>query len=218
MSFRLMEVRIRPIQSWPGEETQTRKHSPFRATYGTTLAELDVELRALKAKNVVLQLAVRDSDVRLDGGLKSGRRPADPRVILSMDTPHGPLSYPCDTFRDWTDNLRAVVLALNALRAVDRYGVTKHGEQYTGWKQLPGGTPMPAATMTVDQAAAFLAEATGEPCDAGDFLDSPGVVHGPSVERGYRVAVKRLHPDAGGSTEDFQRLQQAKRVLDGGVQ
>jgi hypothetical protein len=31
----------------------------------------------------------------------------------------------------------------------------------------------------------------------------------------YRDAAKNLHPDAGGSTEDFQKLQEAKRILDG---
>jgi curved DNA-binding protein CbpA len=33
----------------------------------------------------------------------------------------------------------------------------------------------------------------------------------------YRLAAKRLHPDAGGSTEDFQKLQEAKRILDEAV-
>ena len=35
------------------------------------------------------------------------------------------------------------------------------------------------------------------------------------IDRTYRHAAKRLHPDAGGSTADFQRLQEAKRLLDG---
>jgi hypothetical protein len=34
-------------------------------------------------------------------------------------------------------NVRAIALALEALRKVDRYGVTKRGEQYAGWKALP---------------------------------------------------------------------------------
>jgi hypothetical protein len=35
------------------------------------------------------------------------------------------------------------------------------------------------------------------------------------IDRAYRQAAKKLHPDAGGSTADFQRLQEARRVLDG---
>jgi hypothetical protein len=33
------------------------------------------------------------------------------------------------------------------------------------------------------------------------------------IDRAYRQAAKRLHSDAGGTTADFQRLQEAKRVL-----
>ena len=39
------------------------------------------------------------------------------------------------------------------MRKVERYGITKSGQQYTGWKQLGSGTPMPAAEMTVEEAA-----------------------------------------------------------------
>lgn len=42
----------------------------------------------------------------------------------------GHLSYPCDTFTTLQDNLRVIALALEALRMVDRYGVTRRGEQY----------------------------------------------------------------------------------------
>ena len=35
------------------------------------------------------------------------------------------------------------------------------------------------------------------------------------IDRAYRHAAKKLHPDAGGSTADFQRLQEARRLLDG---
>jgi len=45
---------------------------------------------------------------------------------------------PCDSFRDWEANLRAIALSLEHLRAVDRYGVTtEEEEQYTGWLRLP---------------------------------------------------------------------------------
>ena len=40
---------------------------------------------------------------------------------------------------------------------------------------------------------------------------------GRMVEAAYRLAAKNLHPDTGGTTAEFQRLQEAKRVLEGAI-
>lgn len=37
----------------------------------------------------------------------------------------------------WQANIRAIAKTLEHLRDLDRWGVTKRGEQYTGWKALP---------------------------------------------------------------------------------
>ena len=205
-------ARFRPIQQWPGENTRNRRTSNFSASWSATLSLLDRELCQLGAKNVVIQVSLTERDIRLDGYPRANARPDHPGVIVSLDSAYGPLSYPCDTFTSWQDNLRAVALALESLRAVDRYGVTKRGEQYTGWKQLPVGRPTDP-TMTREQAAGFIqsyADPEGripEMCDA--------LLAGRMVDACYKAAARKLHPDAGGSTEDFQRLQEAKRVLDG---
>ena len=204
-------ARFRPIQEWPGTPTRDRRRSPFSAKWGSTLTLLDRELSQLGSKNVVIQVALEDRDIRLDGFPRANARPEHPGVIVSLDSAYGPLSYPCDTFQDWRDNLRAIALALESLRAVDRYGVTKRGEQYTGWKQL-GGTS--AAEMTAEQAATFLVDHV--PGLTVPFLLDAPIEHRPGfIAQAYRVAAKTLHPDAGGTAEDFKRLQEAKRVLEG---
>ena len=208
-------ARFRPIQQWPGENTRNRRTSNFSASWSATLSLLDRELCQLGAKNVVIQVSLTERDIRLDGYPRANARPDHPGVIVSLDSAYGPLSYPCDTFTSWQDNLRAVALALEALRSVDRYGVTKRGEQYTGWKQLPEGRPMPAA-MTRDEAAQFLAQ-HGAPdlISLGGWGHLREPAHVVERDRVYKAAARKLHPDAGGTTEDFQRLQEAKRVLDG---
>jgi hypothetical protein len=199
-------ARFRPIQQWPGNLTTEHRRSPFSASWTSTLKLLDRELTQLGADNVVIQVAVTERDLRQDGYPKANARPAHPGVIVALDSAYGPLSYPCDTFYDWRDNLRAIALALEALRAVDRYGVTKRGEQYTGWKQLAAGPTVPV--MTRDEAGQLIGDAIGYTTDAILALWPQGGWF-------YREAARQLHPDAGGTAEDFRRLQEAKRVLDG---
>jgi len=119
-----MEVRFRPISTWPVAATARRKRARFRAGYSDTLQLLDRELRFLRAH----RLALAEDDIRLDGMPRSQAKPSHPGVVLSFDSAYGPLSYPCDTFAQWEDNLRAIALGLEHLRAVDRFGVTKRGE------------------------------------------------------------------------------------------
>lgn len=202
-----MDIRFRPISTWPGERARSHKRAPFKATFQKTLDLLDRELAYLRAKDVIVEAGFDESDIRLDGWPRSSARtPAYPGIILSFDSKHGPLRYPCDRFATWKDNFRAIALALEALRKVDRYGVTKHAEQYTGWKQLPN-----------------LTSPNGFPTrmDAAKFIASFSEAEAPDIERdslvartAYKVAAKRVHPDGpGGSEAAFKGLQAARAML-----
>lgn len=200
-------ARFRPIEQWPGEPTKQRRSSQFSASWSATLNLLDRELTQLGSKNVVIQVALSERDIRLDGYPRANARPDHPGVIVSLDSAYGPLSYPCDTFYDWRDNLRAIALALEALRSVDRYGVTKRGEQYTGWRQIESGS------MTRDAAAVHLAAAADPHATMPHLITQ--LREGRMLDAAYRMAAKRLHPDAGGTAERFQEITEAKRVLEG---
>jgi hypothetical protein len=173
---------------WPtGQRTppEQRQHSRFKAPYSRTLEQLQHELRLLDAvEPVVLEAGFQPHEIRMDGLPRKGARPGDPAVIVSFDSRVGPLRYGCDTFWSHEDNLRAIALALEALRAVDRYGVTKRGEQYTGFAALP------SAEMTREKAIQLLEQLGGE-----------------------KEALRRTHPDTGGSAVAFNEVQQARRVL-----
>jgi len=210
-----VNVTFRPIDTWPGELRRSRATSPFKAGYQDTLHLLDRELVHLRAKNIVIQLAVSEDQIRLDGMPRADARPSHPGVILAFDSMHGPLKYSTDVYENanwarqvgWQANLRAIALGLEALRKVDRYGITKRGEQYTGWKALGGGVAMPAASgfASIEDAIAFLHEhAPGVEWD----YDQPD-----QVVRAYRAAALTLHPDVGGDPEQFKRLGEARRML-----
>lgn len=194
-----MEMTFRPIVVWPGTATASRKRASFRSTYTDTLTLLDRELRQLKAKAIVLQMALQERDIRLDGKPCGDVRPAHPGVILSFESSHGPLSYPCDTYDRWEHNLHAIALALECLRAVDRYGVSGRGEQYRGWTALPAPPPK------MDRAGAirFLQKYVTETIDSAD-----------KAKEAYRLASMRTHPDRGGDPEEFKKVQQAKEALE----
>jgi hypothetical protein len=208
-------LRFRPIQQWPGDLTRSRRRSPFEASLSATQDLLGRELKALQAKTVVIQLAIGETDLRLDGLPRAQARPEHPGVILSLESPYGPLSYPCDTFTDWQSNLRAVALALEALRKVDRYGVTKNGEQYRGWRQLSAS----ADVFTSKGDAAYFIARAARPEQPDEDLRQwywRLISEPKTLAKTYRLAAHKLHPDTGGQSDDFLRLQQAKAILNGG--
>lgn len=117
----------------------------------------------------------------------------------------------------WQHNVRAIGLGLQALRAVDRYGITSGREQYRGFAELPSGIAVPAGwSMSVEESAKFICRHAGmSEATWGGLLDS--IRNGApemQFEPAYRMAAKRLHPDAGGTADLFQKLQEARRVLE----
>ena len=153
-----MDFAFVPLTAWPGKKTEDyrRKRSNFSAGYTATIDLLTRELTYLKAKEVVIQLDVDRSQIRRDGLPRSDARPRGPGVILSFDSPKGAMSFPCDQFTAWEDNLRAIALALEALRKVDRYGVTRNAEQYRGWAALPDNSREVTGFPNVETAFAWL--------------------------------------------------------------
>lgn len=230
-----LDWRVVPIERWPGEQTEERQSHRFRTSKSVTWTRYDGttaygkrsdhgvdwdkttrllqrELAHLEAENILLQMAVTSRDIRNDGWIRANARPEHPGVILTFDSKHGPLSYPCDTFDDWQANVRGIAKALEALRMVDRYGVTKRGEQYRGWGQLPpaGGT---TATMTARVAAEILVDVAGYEGEDEEDVEKV-LTDAESLQWFFRMAAKNAHPDVGGDTQKFQTVNEAKRVLD----
>jgi hypothetical protein len=212
-----MDYTFRPIQQWPGAFTTERRRSQFKAIYTQTLKGLEKESLAINARNIAIQLALRDADLRRDGLPRAGSRPAHPGVILSFEkwTPNGQVtaasarlgvfrafSMPCDTYLSWEENLRAITLSLKALRDIDRFGVTQSGEQYTGWAQLPAGN-IPDAR---EEAARLVSDTSGIVITAFN-------TDADALEQARRIGLRRLHPDQGGDGDAFGRFQAAVALL-----
>lgn len=196
-----MRYEIRPLGTWTGPATEDRPFCRFRADWTSTLDLLARETEHLGAELVVLQVDVRDGDIRRDGMLAARARVGFPGVRVSFTSIWGPQTYATDRYDDWRDNVRAIALSLEALRAVNRYGVSQSGEQYRGWTAIGNGQ----TAMTADEALLLLAE--------GANLSASVVRMDPQAA--YRVAARRHHPDAGGSDDAFQRIAAARDILIG---
>lgn len=201
-----MDFIYKPIEAWPGKlkNQSERQRSRFKAGYGNTLSVLERELQHLRAANIVLQVAMKASDMRLDNKPRAGAKAEHPGVILAFDSKYGPLSYPCDTFTSWDDNIRAIALALEHLRTVDRYGVTSSGQQYTGWKALPppGVIGKPPSR---EEALRVISHFSGLPLSNQSSAEE--------LKTAYRKAIVQCHPDRGGDRDDFGAVKSAQIFL-----
>jgi hypothetical protein len=97
--------------------------------------------------------------------------------------------------------VHAVALSLEALRAVDRYGVMR-GRQYDGFKAIAA----PAAPVN-DLVWAWS--------QLGHCAHLPDAQVKADPKAAYREACKRHHPDTGGNAVTFMALQKAWRMIAG---
>lgn len=178
---------FRPLPIWPYPPTANRRSRyTFRAPWSDTVEMLKYEVDRLGGSAAIIAAGFSEGDIRKTDGLPraDARVPSHPGVEVSFDTPMGRLVYGTDVVEDWQGNVRSIALGLEALRAVDRFGISRKGEQYAGWLALPG--PEGAAV------------------DRGRRLVE---THG-----GIVPALKATHPDHGGDQQAFQDVQAYRRT------
>lgn len=191
-----MILTYRPLQQpWGQDPTKTRRpRSTFKADWNDTMALLDRELGLLKASAVVLQLDVTEDQIRLDGVLRANTTPGFPGVRLIADTRMGTLSWQTDSCVFWRHNVRSIALGLEALRAVDRYGITNAGEQYKGWLQLEAGPSFESPRELLWRIGQAPTSAT--------------------EEHAWRLARAAAHPDRQGGRQDlWDQVETAAKEL-----
>lgn len=161
---------------WPYQPVPSPT-SPMRLGWEASLDSLDSELEAIDADDVVIGVVVDPAQIGISGQLRAGGRTAfrHKGVEVSFTTPkRGRLVFHTDAYGEVRQNVRAIAAGLEALRAVNRYGITSSDEQYAGFAQLTAGGP------DAERGAQLVARAGGLP-----------------------EALKKHHPDHGGNARDI---------------
>ena len=186
-----MSTQAYPLH-WPLRQPRTpahrrRRHPSFGRSLDESRRDLQLEVERLAGRELVISSNVQ---LRIDGFPRSGQRsPEDTGVAVYFKRKGAPLVFACDRYDLVEHNLRAIVLHLDALRGMERWGVGSLDQAFAGYAALPE-------------------EATGEPWWKTLGLNAPPASEH-AVRAAYRDAARRAHPDVGGSQEAFVRVQQA---------
>ena len=187
--------------TWPDRWPRTPKHrqqdsrfkrptrSPARNhSMDEVRRELANEIDRLGARKAILSTNVR---LRLDGLPYSNQsQPDDRGAAVYFELKGKPVSLACDKWNRVEDNIWAIVKHIESLRGQDRWGVGNIEQAFRGYMALP------------------------ERASGGDWWEVLGVAINASedqVKEAYRILVKKHHPDAGGDSEFFLRVQEAYR-------
>ena len=174
---------------WPRTESHRREHAKFKTTLPAALAQLETEIRRMGGKNVILS-----SNYTL--GISN---PSDPGVVAYFDWKPDPfkadfvqMAIPCDRWTRIEHNIKAIALTIEAMRGMERWGA-KHmiKAMFSGFKSLPE-------------------KASG--IDPWEVLGIAPTTSEVAITDAYRFKATTEHPDAGGTTERFQRLQEAHEL------
>ena len=202
----------------PLTPSSSRKHWPTQGTqrevpYRDTEQLLLTELYHLRVKTAVIRVAVGADGFRLDGGFRANAKAAHPGVVLNLTTRHGPLTFATDLYWHWQSNVRAIGLGLEGLRRLERYGITRSGQQYRGWSALPPGgssdSPPEPTEMTEAAARHIICTTAG----AADLVELWVTLPKEVQTSLYRTAIKKAHPDSGGTEALASEITQAAAVL-----
>jgi hypothetical protein len=168
----------RPLARWPYPPRE-KQHGSFPSRWEAKLDKLEDEITRLKGDDVVIGIVLGDQWISLSGGLKAGAigQVSHPGVEVSFGLPDGRrLIFYTDAYRSVQYNLGAIANGLEALRAVDRYGITSSAEQYAGFAMLaPGGADADRGRRLVEEhgsvAKALFATHPDQGGDARAFAD-----------------------------------------------
>ncbi len=165
-------------QGWP--RTKFPEYARFSTTLGAARNSLLNELNLLGAKKIVIN---SNMEIKKDGLPYANQNKLEDLGIAVYFVLDGEdQCIPCDKWRSLADNVHAVNLTVKALRGLDRWGAKEMVKA-----AFRGFVALPDYTTEYD----YFAGCTSQE----------------EVTKRYKTLAKELHPDVGGSAEDFATMQ-----------
>lgn len=179
---------------WPAgyKRTEVRQFSRFERSKRGTMApgairnSLLAELRRLGASDIIVSTNIPTTN----GGVFYAKfaQPSDPGVAVYFNYDGEPCVFVCDKWRTVTENVRAITLTIEAIRGMDRWGVSDMLKRvFTGFLALPA------------------------PDDPFEVLKIKRPANRATIEQAFKSLAKEHHPDAGGTNEAMAKLTEARR-------
>lgn len=175
------------LPAWP-YRPRPAQTDRFDSSWDATLDKLDLEITRIEGDDVVIGIVAPASAISVSGALRYRSQVTHPGAEVSFGVGERRLAFHTDAYSSLGSNLRAIALGLEALRAVDRYGITSTAEQYAGFAAIGPGGP---------------------DAKRGEVL----VARYGSVSS----ALKATHPDHGGDAQQFADVQAYRTAVGAGA-
>jgi hypothetical protein len=175
----------------PGDRARTSK---FSVTFHEAVKSIQTQLDRLGVDDWRLSTAAPHR--KKDGMPYANANPDDPGVVVRWSMDGDQFAVACDHYTDWRDNARSIALYIEEKRKMSDRPVTT-GQSEFATARLPSGDE--DATAAEPPAHAVL----GVDRDATDA----------EVRDAYRDRLTDVHPDHGGSEEQFKRVKNAKEAI-----
>jgi hypothetical protein len=185
--------------SWPAgwPRAKSRQHAAFgkkaagdykrSLNLDDAIRRLDGELTRLGASEALVSTNLR---LRLDGRPRGDQgEPGDPGAAVYFTIKKHDRCLACDRYWRVADNIAAIAAHIEALRAIERYGVGTMEQAFAGYTALPPAADAWWLVFNLPQSAT---------------LDL--------VEARFRELARTAHPDTGGSHNDMARLTAAREA------
>ncbi|MFT7338162.1 MAG: hypothetical protein ACI92B_001491 [Marinobacter maritimus] len=182
--------RTKPEDRQPARFHRDGKPLTIAAARDRILGEISAFSRVGHVWSIDPDQVVISSDVplRRDGLPASGRRmPDEPGVAVYFELDGDAYCLPCDSWDRVPDNMAAIAAHLGAMRGIERWGVGDVRAHFAGFVALEH---RPAQRWY-------------------DVLGCAPDADPSAVQMAFYRARKRVHPDHGGTAEQFQQVQDA---------
>lgn len=178
---------------WPVgyKRTNRRYPSQFKQTMEQAQQHLRAEVKRIGGKNLIVSSNI---PVRNDGSMYAvymSKKIEDPGVAVYFDYKGKQVAMCCDQYERVWENIYALGKGIESLRAMNRWGVSDFLDRaFTGFTALPES--IITNFETPEQILGIQPDASQE-----------------EIKAAYLKKAKETHPDAGGSTEAFQKVSWA---------